>query len=242
MKTIKFALLAVSLLTVVSGCYFNDDDFFGCVRGNGDVRSTEFYLADISGVRLTGIGDVIIRYGTEQSVIVETDENLLDYIDTDVHNGVWEIDFDRCVRNVTRLDIFITVPEIRKLVISGSGSIIGEDPFTGDALETSISGSGNIEFEFTGNEVDASISGSGDISLAGDADLMDVNISGSGDVHAFDLIVQECDVLISASGDVRTYVEDLLKVRISGSGDVLYKGNPELDIDITGSGSVINRN
>jgi hypothetical protein len=242
MKTFRFALLSAAIAMVISSCYFDDDDFFGCVRGNGDVVSEEFFLPDINGVKLTGIGDVIIRHGDEQSIIVETDENLMQYIDTDVNGGVWEIDFDRCVRNVTRLDVYITIPEVRKLIITGSGTISGEDVFTGDELDASISGSGRIDFAFTGNAVDASVSGSGSIELEGDAEFMDVNISGSGDVHAFDLIVQECDVHISGSGDVRTYVEDFLKVRISGSGDVLYKGYPELDIDITGSGSVINRN
>lgn len=242
MKAFKLLLISVSIMVFASGCYFGDEDFFGCVRGNGDIRSSEFFLPDITGVKLRGIGEVIVRYGDTQEIIVETDENLMQYLDTDVNGGVWDIDFDRCVRNVTRLTVFITVPEINKLIITGSGSIVGEDPFTGDELEVLVSGSGNIEFDFTGDIVDASIPGSGYIDLFGSADLMDVNISGSGDVRAFDLITQECDVHISGSGDLRTYVEDFLKVRISGSGDVLYKGHPTLDIDITGSGSVIDRN
>lgn len=242
MKNLKFILISACVIVLTNSCYFGDEDFFGCVRGNGDIRTSEFHLPDITGVKLRGIGEVIIRHGDEQEIIVETDENLMDYIETDVNGGVWDIDFERCVRNVTRLTVFITVPEVDKLIISGSGSIVGEDPFDGNELETTVSGSGNIEFEFTGNTVDASVSGSGNIDLFGSADFMDVNISGSGDVRAFDLVTQECDVHISGSGDVRCYVEDFLKVRISGSGDVLYKGHPELDVDITGSGSVIDRN
>ena len=33
-----------------------------------------------------------------------------------------------------------------------------------------------------------------------------------------------------------------LDVKISGSGDVKYKGNPALSVDITGSGKVKNAN
>lgn len=242
MKNFKLLVLAASVIVLTNSCYFGDEDIFGCVKGNGDVRSDEFHLPNITGVKLHGIGEVIVRKGNTQEIIVETDNNLMDYLDTDVNGGVWDIDFDRCVRNVTRLTVYITVPEIEKLIISGSGSIIGEDAFSGDELETTVSGSGNIEFDFTGNVVEASLSGSGHIDLFGSAEFLDLNISGSGDVRAFELFTQECDVHISGSGDARVHVEDFLKVRISGSGDVLYMGNPELDIDVTGSGSVIDRN
>ena len=242
MKSIKFLLLGASFVLLAGGCYFGDDDPFGCVRGNGDVETEEFFLPDFSGVKLEGIGEVIIRKGDSQEVFVETDRNLMNYIDTDVHNGVWTIDFTRCVRNVTRLTVFITIPDVDKLIVTGSGSILGEDAFSGPELEVSLTGSGNIEFEFDGEIVEATISGSGVIDLFGSADFLDIRVSGSGDVRAFDMIAKECDIYISGSGDVRVHVEDFLKVRISGSGDVLYMGNPALDIDITGSGSVIDRN
>jgi len=219
MKALKYIFLSASIILLTNSCYFGDEDFFGCVRGNGNVRSEEFFLPTITGVKLQGIGEVIIRYGDTQEIIVETDNNLLDYLETNVNGGVWNIDFRRCVRNVSRLTVFITIPEIRKLIISGSGSIVGEDAFVGDALETTVSGSGNIDFDFTGNTLDANVSGSGHIDLFGAVELLDINISGSGDIRAFDLLAQECDVNISGSGDVRVNVEDFLKVRISGSGD-----------------------
>lgn len=110
MKMLRFVLLSACVLVLTNSCYFGDEDFFGCVRGNGDVRTSEFYLPDITGVKLQGIGEVIIRQGNDQEILVETDENLMDYIETDVNGGVWDIDFQRCVRNVTRLTVYITVP------------------------------------------------------------------------------------------------------------------------------------
>jgi hypothetical protein len=198
MKTLKLGLISACVLVFASSCYFGDEDFFGCIKGDGDVRTEEFHLPTITGVKLSGIGEVIIRHGDTQEIIVETDDNLMDYLETDINGGVWDIEFERCIRNVTRLTVYITVPEIEKLIISGSGSIIGEDAFVGDELEATVSGSGNIDFDFTGNIVEASISGSGHIDLFGSADFMDVNISGSGDVRAFDLFTQECDVHNSA--------------------------------------------
>jgi len=242
MKALFFLLVSACIVTLTTSCYFGDEDIFGCVRGNGNVRTQEFYLPEITGLKLRGVGEVIVRYGDTQEVLVETDKNLMDYLETDVNGGVWDIDFRRCVRNITRLTVYVTVPEIHKLIISGSGSITTEDLFSGGDLETNVSGSGNITAAYSGNSVDATISGSGYIDLTGDTHFLNINISGSGDVRAFDMLAHDCDVRISGSGDARVNVEDFLKVRISGSGDVLYKGSPTLDIDITGSGSVLDRN
>jgi hypothetical protein len=242
MQILKLISIGACVALLSTGCYFGDDDIFGCIRGNGDIHSEEFFLPEITGVKLSGVGDVIIRHGDAQEIIVETDQNLMTYVDRDVHNGLWTIDFDRCVKRLTRLTVYITVPNIKKVVISGSGSIRGLDVFNGPELDASLSGSGSIEFRYNADKIDAHISGSGNIDLYGTADFFNVNVSGSGDVRAFDMISQECDVFIAGSGDVRVTVEDFLKVRINGSGDVLYKGNPTIDVDISGSGSVINRN
>jgi hypothetical protein len=242
MQILKLISIGACVALLSTGCYFGDDDIFGCIRGNGDIHSEEFFLPEITGVKLSGVGDVIIRHGDAQEIIVETDQNLMTYVDRDVHNGLWTIDFDRCVKRLTRLTVYITVPNIKKVVISGSGSIRGLDVFNGPELDATLSGSGSIEFRYNADKIDAHISGSGNIDLYGTADFFNVNVSGSGDVRAFDMISQECDVFIAGSGDVRVTVEDFLKVRINGSGDVLYKGNPTIDVDISGSGSVINRN
>lgn len=242
MKSIVMTLILAGSVFLLQGCLFGDDGSFGCLRGDGDVRTEEFFLQDITGVKLNGIGDVIIRRGDTQKIIVETDKNLMNRVQTSVRGGVWDIDFERCVRRVTQFTVYITVPEMRRLVVSGSGSIVGQDTFEGSSLEASISGSGNIDFLFEGGSVEMTISGSGAIDMGGTAENSDIRISGSGNIRAFDLITAECNAFISGSGNARVYVEDYLKVRISGSGDVLYKGNPVLDVDISGSGSVINRN
>ena len=241
MRNLSFLILGTCLVLLFSSCD-SDEDIFGCIKGNGDVDSREFFLADFTGVKLEGVGDVYISYGTEQKVIVETDENLMELLETHVHDGLWTIDFDHCIKKITELNIYITLPEIDRVILSGSGSIYGEDNFQGVDLEVILDGSGSIEFEFTGNNVDANLTGSGIIELFGATDFLDINLSGSGDVRAFEMPADECEVYISGSGDASVNVEDYLKVRISGSGDVLYKGFPQLDVDITGSGSVLNRN
>lgn len=90
--------------------------------------------------------------------------------------------------------------------------------------------------------VNAVVSGSGNIFFSGIVRDAILTISGSGKIDAGNLLVRNCDVKISGSGDVWTDVDHYLKVVILGSGNVYYMGSPLLETEVSGSGSVIHKN
>ena len=241
MKTKLFLYLALIFIGMTtSSCFFDfSNNDFDCVRGNGDIDTKELFLNDFHSVKLNTSANVFVTQGNEQSIRVDLDENLFQELDRDVFNGTWEIEFDRCVKNIHKFDVYITIPDIRKLTISGSGDIVGENVFIGDDLDLKITGSGQMDIAFEGEQIDADITGSGDMRLEGEIERLDFRVSGSGDLQAFKMISDISEIDIRGSGDAEITVNDLLIVRIDGSGDVFYKGDPELDIKINGSGDVI---
>ncbi|MCB9053425.1 MAG: DUF2807 domain-containing protein [Lewinellaceae bacterium] len=246
MKQIQWMLLALAITLTASSCFINvndDDGFFGsCVNGSGPIVSRELAVAPFDGIELPISADVFIKQGSEQEVIVEGKDNIIDEIELDVRNGIWKIEFNRCVRDIDQLRIFITMPTLTSLHISGSGDVISENTFVIEDLEIDIPGSGNVDLALDADDLDIEIPGSGRLILEGTADETKYRISGSGDVHAFNLQCRTADISIPGSGDVEVFVTEYLKVRISGSGDVFFKGDPDLEVSITGSGNVIDAN
>lgn len=248
MKKIQIWLLAMAgaaLLTLTPGCFINvddDEDIFGCVNGDGPVVTEDLSLPAFTGIDLKISAQVFIRQGDQQSVSVEGKQDLIDELELDIQNGVWDIEFDRCVRDLGSMKIFITVPDVSSLAISGSGDIISENTMVVGDIELKISGSGTIDVGLEADDINARISGSGVISMEGVGDVLDLNISGSGDLNAFGMTLRVADINISGSGDAEVFVTDSLLVRISGSGDVFYKGNPAVDVSISGSGRVVDAN
>lgn len=246
MKRLKWIMLSAIAALVMNSCFIDIDDddglFGGCIRGSGSIVSQEFVLPPVYGVVLSLPGNVFITQGPEQEIIVEGEGNILDEIELDVRNGIWEIETRRCVRDVDELTIYITLPEIEELSIPGSGNIISENLLVVEDLFLSIPGSGNIDLAVDADDINATISGSGDILLEGVADDIDLNILGSGNYRAYDLEANTTDVRITGSGNVWVRVRDFLKVRISGSGTVRYRGFPEVDVSISGSGRVVDDN
>ncbi len=195
-------------------------------------------VSSFTGVSLGISGDLYLTQGSPQKVVVQA-ENNLDEIETEVRDGVLRIKTDNWNSKIKGARIWITMPEVEALNVSGSGDIMAETPINADELELKVSGSGTIDVpELKADEIGAAISGSGDMKLAGTADEMELRISGSGSVYAGGLKVDECGIKISGSGSCKIDVTGELDASISGSGKVTYYSNPQIDARVSGSGKV----
>ncbi|MEO1259718.1 MAG: head GIN domain-containing protein [Bacteroidota bacterium] len=243
MKNQNFFFLPLCLvLLAITSCVVDDDGLFqDCERGDGPVVEEVLNLSNFTGIDLKINANVYITQDNFFEVVAKGEQNVIDELELDVRNDTWDIEFDDCMKDY-ELDIYITMPFVEFLAISGSGEIRGETFIDPEDLTLRISGSGEMCLGVFVEELDARITGSGDMELEGTAEEFDLKITGSGDVDAFKLICEEADVDITGSGDASVHVLEFLKVRISGSGDVFYKGFPELDISISGSGDVNDAN
>ena len=209
------------------------------IKGEGDIVKHEFKLESLRGINLGISGDVVLTQGSPQKIVVEAQQNIIDNIEKDVKGGVWNIRFDKHVRESKDVTIYVTLQDLEEIGLSGSGSIRSTNKFTGiDDLDISVVGSGEITLAYEANSTDLKLSGSGSIDLTGTSDDLSISISGSGDVIAGDLKTNDCNVQISGSGDARVHANQTLDTLISGSGDVRYSGSASVNSRIVGSGEV----
>jgi hypothetical protein len=235
-RNLMMYVIAFSLL-FLSACH--NDDIWG-IRGEGPAVSENRTLADFQQIDLAVSGEVFLRQGTTQEVRIEAQENILDILQTRVRKGKLEISFgNHQVGRHKDIKVYITVPQISFLKVSGSGKITGNTDFEVDDLSLVISGSGDIDFgALNANRIDSDISGSGNLYLNGNCAEHLATISGSGRIRAYDMASVKANIRISGSGNAELSVADYLKAKVSGSGKVRYKGNPTVDVDISGSGKV----
>lgn len=189
---------------------------------------------------------VHLEQGPKQNLEIVAKPSTLEEIVTEVKDGKLIIrfpnkDFFWKTFQPGEITIYITIPEINGLGISGSGDIIAEDEIKTKILDLGLSGSGNIKLsELSAERVKASISGSGNIVLAGKTAAQDLSIaiSGSGNLKAMNYSSDDVSVKISGSGNVDIEANKNLFIRMAGSGNVNYKGKPMIDQSIAGSGKV----
>jgi hypothetical protein len=209
------------------------------IQGEGDITEKTIAVESFDGFTLAISGDLYLRQGDQPEILVKAQPNIIDNMEFKIRNGHLKITYYRPVGKSKGIRIYMTVPRLDKVGISGSGDIESDGTFTdlGD-LSLAVSGSGNLTFACKARSVSSQISGSGNIRVKGQGDEFNCQISGSGNVMASDFAVANARVKISGSGNASVHATETLEAQVSGSGDIRYKGQPRLKAKTSGSGDI----
>lgn len=236
----KSIILTLALLFATA----TQAQFWGkSVKGNGKITKETRTVGDYDEISCGGSFDYILVAGEEGKITLEGDENLLEYIITEVKGDKLVVKTEKGVNIKTgwKNTIKITIPfkDISAVSLAGSGDLWNEDKITATNFEASLAGSGDVVLTIEASSVEASIAGSGDLTLKGNTNDLEAKVAGSGDFHGFDLQSNNTVVSVAGSGDAEVVSKVSIKARVSGSGDIDYKGNPDKqDTKVSGSGSI----
>ncbi len=191
---------------------------------------------------MKGIGNIFITQDSQFSVKLKGETETLEKIRTEIINGelvistkgfmpLWYFD-------APFLEIYISLPEIKGIKVSGKGKIEGMNEFNCETLLVSNSGKGEIFLSTKAKSITTKLSGLGDIVLKGTAEYHSIDITGSGNVNAGDLLVEK--TFIDCLGVVDCIVNSVkeLDVKVSGTGTVKYKGKPQVTSRLSGFASL----
>ncbi|WP_299461191.1 head GIN domain-containing protein [uncultured Microscilla sp.] len=229
--------IALFILLMLNACYHNE---FKCVKGSGAiVEEKKVFDEEIHTISSSLPANVYITQGDTQEVILKAQKNIHDIAAFYVDQGelVLKIAGDRCIRK-TDIEVFITIPTIKKVTLQSAGQIIGQNLWDSPNLEVILSGVGKIKAEIKSNSVYTKTSGAGQIKLKGNTQIQQVTLSGVGNYEAFDLVSNKATIKLKGAGNCEVNVTQELNATISGSGNINYKGNPAIHRDISGVGSV----
>jgi len=187
-------------------------------------------VGDFNYVSMGVHGNLTIKQGDKNEVILEGDEETLEETETYVKDGRLRIKSESnswWSSSRSKIKIYITIKDFTGISLSGSGNAVSKGLIKGEDISLSVSGSGDIELELQANDVDCQISGSGSIHLNGDGRNGSLSVSGSGRLDAADFEIETIKIRISGSGGAYVNVSKEIDSRISGSGTVRYTGNPD---------------
>lgn len=212
------------------------------VAGNGNDTSLTRTIADYDEISVGGPFKVDLVSGKEGEITLKGDENLLEYVKTEVDGRKLKIYFDNDVTlKYGEHDINVTIPfeKINRVSFAGSGYIKTKDIISAEKFEIKFAGSGEGHFEVNCPNLKVTFAGSGDLKVTGKTTELEAKLAGSGDLDCSKLEAQNTDASVSGSGDLKVNCIKNLTAKIAGSGDIYYKGKPKnLDSKVVGSGDV----
>ncbi|GJM27762.1 MAG: DUF2807 domain-containing protein [Cyclobacteriaceae bacterium] len=222
------------MLIVITGCHL-----IGIEKGNGEVNSEKRLTDHFSEIHLTGNYEIGLKNGPKSQVVIVTDDNLLEYIETEVENEVLVVTTSKKLHSEHGIKIFVTYEDLNKLISTGASMITAEGPIVSERLEINIPGASLIDLDVDVTDLEIMLAGAGSVKLRGRAANQHLSLNGVGNVEAFNLESQFCEVTVSGMGGAEVNVKENLYARVNGVGSISYKGNPgSVDEKVSGLGTI----
>lgn len=210
-------VMAVALMPIMS---------VGQIKGNGNMQKVNRSTSSFTQIEVGGAFDVQLSQG-DTKVIVEADDNLLPYIETNVKEGVL------CIRTKSKiiinkpasLKIYITAPDITSISMSGATNIKSTGILNYPKLDLEASGASDATLKINADKLEVDASGASCIKLELNARELETEASGASDITlSGSAINHHSEVSGAASIDVRELKSVTTTFEVSGAGDFLQMG------------------
>ena len=237
MRWLNVLLISSMIVCLLGSCELVNQP---TVKGSGNVITETREVADFQRVSIKGIGTLILQQGSQESLTIEGDDNLLALIDATVQAGTLEIGpRDVKLKPSKSLTYTLALKDLEDLRILGAVKAQSE-LLKGETLHVTISGAGDLSL--AGIEVQSgqmTINGVGRIEIeSGQLDNQTVTLNGTGQYKAPNVKTQKATVKINGTGTATVWSEQTLDVGINGTGTVSYYGSPTVSQRVAGVGKV----
>jgi len=231
----------------------------------GDRVTERRPVETFSAVELHGTGKLLLRRGTEHSVVLVGPSEVLRRVGTHVRDGTliirhrpsWSI-WPRTLRGA---EATVTAPMLRSVGVHGAGSVVSEPIVTND-LDIRLSGATKATIErVEAKRFVLSMSGAGAVDIAeAAAEDAALKLTGSGRVRVGKLVAGAARLhlsgaaVVEAGGETRTLAVTVsgtgkirattLKagsatVKLSGAGKIGLWATEALNVRVSGAGKVV---
>ena len=214
----KRIVLLMFLILLVAGCR---NMMHHNVAGSGNRQLEKRNVPSFTSISTEGAYEIEVVQGTQTSLEIEGDDNILPLITTEVSNNVLHIKNSPGYSTRKPITIKISAPTLEGVSASGAGRI-------------DVSGLKNQKFELD-------VNGAPRITVSGETKVLEINTNGAANIDTHKLRADRAVVESNGVSKVEVYAADELDVTVSGPSNVVYHGDPQVKQSVNGPGSVTKR-
>jgi hypothetical protein len=191
---------------------------FGSEKGSGNVASERREVGEFSKLDVSHVFQVEVTAQSDFGVEVEADDNLLQFITTEVRGDTLHIDLDQRVKTSNGMKIRISAPDIERIQASGASRV-------------------NVS-NLKNSELAVDTSGASKINVSGETETLTVDVSGASQIDLGNLAAASANVDASGASFVNVNVTNELIADASGASRISYSGSPSVRKTTSGASSV----
>lgn len=212
----------------------------GFVRGSGTVVQTSPEVEAIDSIVIGSAFQVTLSLGDEPSLVLRTDDNLVDRIDIGVEAGTLSLGLDGGVRDATlQADLTVPASSLTSITLSGAATLTGTDPLESPTLSLSLEGASRAFLVLATDELEVSAQGASVVNASGSATSLRASAAEASSLALEQLAADSAVVDADGASSVRVSVSGELDVTAAGASSVRYAGDPEIvGRDVSGASTV----
>jgi hypothetical protein len=211
------------------------------IRGSGKIISEKRSLTGFTGVDAGGAIELQVTKGNNYSVEVQTDDNIMPFVQTTIEDGTLHIyTKDHSDINETTIIVKVSLPKLELLALSGASTGTASQVNTDD-LHLKVSGASKLSLDGTAKKVDITASGASKLSINGTAVDVACKVSGASSVKAQEFKAENVKVDCSGASKSQVYASSTIAIDASGASSVAYSGNATVTSQETSGASSISK-
>lgn len=237
----KKIIIFVILISYFTSCFANNINK-GKIIGNKIIEQKDFNIKNFNKLYVSNSFNIVLTQGDEEKLILETDQNLIQYIEVKVLNNNLIIRMnDNYEYNYTKMNLYLNFKFLENIDISGACEITtkGKNYIKFNDLSIDCSGATKIDLNLECNNLEIDCSGATEINLNGKADKFKIDCSGASEIDAKKLESKYCILDASGASTVTVFAIESLNAETSGASSIIYYGNPKIiNIDSSGTSDI----
>uniref|UniRef100_UPI0040491080 head GIN domain-containing protein n=1 Tax=Flavobacterium sp. TaxID=239 RepID=UPI0040491080 len=238
MKT-KIKLLTLLFIISFTSCKHNiifgngEDGSGNVITEKRNITETFTKISASTGV------DVIIEQGAPTEIEVETDDNLMKYIITEVRNGTLIVKIDGNFDSMSSANVRIKLETITGLETSSGASITSKNILNGTSIAIKSSSGSEIETDLEYENVSCESTSGSDIKVSGKTLQLETKSSSGSEINASNLAANEIYAQSTSGSSTTVKPIVLLDAKASSGSSIDYVQEPKkIKKEETSGGSV----
>lgn len=239
MKTKSVLAIVIGVSLFFSSC----EEFGEFITPSGNVTTQDRTVTGYHGLDVSHAFNAYVTFSeTEESIVVEANENLHSVIVVEVRNGILTVKLRDGIHirwGDNTMNVYITTGYLDEYDASGASDIFLNDPLIADDVVIDLSGASSFDGDLQVDQVVCDISGASDLNLTGTAAYMRLDASGGSTMKDYLFSVDWFDADLSGASDAYVTINERIDLQASGASDLHYRGNGQINsIDLSGASNI----
>ncbi|MGY6647254.1 head GIN domain-containing protein [Wenyingzhuangia sp. IMCC45574] len=247
-KAIYKVCLGFLFFSLLISCQFDIHNSFSGringkrIKGNKNVITEEREVtAAFNKISVSQGIKLYVKLDEQASIHVEADENLHEYIKTEINNGALKIYVDGFISSSKAKTVYVALPTINSIKASSGSAAQSENLLMSNDLHLTSSSGASIKVNVDALKLFADSSSGSSIRIKGTSDSFNSESSSGGSIHSYELISKKATARASSGSTIRLQVTDELRPKASSGASIRYKGRPYIEDFKTSYGGSISR-